>query len=63
MNWKNGLVIVGISATTALASVWGYGKFVENQQAGLQEEGKLPVNYAGFLGSPNNCLLYTSRCV
>lgn len=54
MNWKNGLVIVGISATTALASVWGYGKFVENQQAGVQEDGKLPVNYAGFLGNPNN---------
>ncbi|HPH37467.1 MAG TPA: trypsin-like peptidase domain-containing protein [Sediminibacterium sp.] len=54
MNWKNGLVIVGISATTALASVWGYGKFVENQQEGMQEQGKLPVNYAGFFGSPNN---------
>lgn len=54
MNWKNGLLIVGISATTALASVWGYGKFMENQQAGIQEQGKLPINYAGFLGGSNN---------
>ena len=54
MNWKNGLLIVGISATTALASVWGYGKFIENQQAGIQEQGKLPVNYAGFFGGTNN---------
>lgn len=54
MNWKNGLLIVGISATTALASVWGYGKFIENQQAGIQEQGKLPVNYAGFFGGNNN---------
>ena len=51
MNWKNGFAIVIISATTALVSVWGYGKFAENQRAGLQESGKLPVNYAGFLGN------------
>ncbi len=54
MNWKNGLLIFGVSATTALASVWGYGKFMDNQQAGIQEQGKLPVNYAGFLGGTNN---------
>ncbi|WP_438946527.1 S1C family serine protease [Sediminibacterium sp.] len=54
MNWKNGLLIVGISASTALASVWGYGKYMENQQAGIQEQGKLPVNYAGFMGGSNN---------
>lgn len=48
MNWKNGLAIVAISATTAVASVWGYGRYVEHQQAGIQEAGKLPVNYAGF---------------
>lgn len=54
MNWKNGLLIVGISASTALASVWGYGKYMKNQQAGIQEQGKLPVNYAGFMSGANN---------
>jgi Do/DeqQ family serine protease len=48
MNWKNGLAIVAISATTALASVWGYSRYMEQQQAGIQDAGKLPVNYAGF---------------
>jgi len=51
MNWKNGLAIMAISASTAVASVWGYGRFVEYQHVGEQEAGKLPVNYAGFLGN------------
>ncbi|TXT33479.1 MAG: protease Do, partial [Chitinophagaceae bacterium] len=51
MNWKNGLAIMAISASTAVASVWGYGRFVEYQHVGEQEVGKLPVNYAGFLGN------------
>lgn len=51
MNWKNGLAIMAISATTALASVWCYGKFVEYQHAGTQLSGKIPVNYAGFFGN------------
>lgn len=59
MNWKNGLAIVAISATTALASVWGYGKYVENQRVGVQEPGKLPVNYAGYFGNNNNNNLAT----
>ncbi len=54
MNWKNGLVMVAISATTALASVWGFGKYIEYQRAGIQEPGKLPVNYAGYFGNNNN---------
>ncbi len=54
MNLKNILTVVGISATTAIVSVWGYGKFIESQNAGTQEPGKLPVNYAGFYGNNNN---------
>lgn len=50
-NLKNMLVVVAISASTAVLSVWGYGKFVERQSAGLQEAGKVPVNYAGFFGN------------
>ncbi len=48
MKLKNILLVVFISATSALLSVWGYNKFQDSQTAGMQEPGKLPVNYAGF---------------
>ena len=53
MKLKNILAVVAISATTAVLSVWGYGKFLARQTAGIQEAGKLPVNYAGFYGNNN----------
>ncbi|MEN9686777.1 MAG: hypothetical protein RLZZ28_2563 [Bacteroidota bacterium] len=51
MKLKNILAVVAISAVTAVVSVWGYGKVLEHQTAGIQESGKLPVNYAGFFGN------------
>jgi serine protease Do len=51
MNLKNILAVVAISATTAVLSVWGYGKYEQQQYAGTQDGGKLPVNYAGFFGN------------
>ncbi len=54
MNLKNILAVVAISTTTAITSVWGYGKFVQSQYSGIQEPGKVPVNYAGFFGNNNN---------
>ena len=51
MNIKQLLSVVAVSAITAIGSVWGYGKFVQYQTAGIQETGKLPVNYAGFFGN------------
>jgi len=48
MKWKQLLLIVSISAGSALASVWGYNKFTHNQTAFVQTQGGLPVNYAGF---------------
>jgi Do/DeqQ family serine protease len=48
MKLKNVLLVVVISAATAVLSVWGYGKWMQKQYAGTQEPGKLPVNYAGF---------------
>lgn len=51
MNIRNILAIVAISASTAVLSVWGYGKFLERQSAGIQDAGKVPVNYAGFFGN------------
>ena len=54
MKLKNFLAVVAISATTAILSVWGYGKYMQTQYAGTQEPGKLPVNYAGFFGNNNS---------
>jgi serine protease Do len=51
MKLKNILAVVLISATTAVLSVWGYGKFMERQYAGIQDPSKVPVNYAGFFGN------------
>lgn len=53
MRLKNILAVVAISATTAIMSVWGYGRFMASQTAGIQDPGKLPVNYAGFFGNNN----------
>jgi serine protease Do len=55
MKLKNILLVVAISATTAILSVWGYAKFAEqNSSYGIQQEtGKLPVNYAGFFDKDN----------
>ncbi|MDE3252704.1 MAG: trypsin-like peptidase domain-containing protein, partial [Bacteroidota bacterium] len=54
MKLKNILAIVAISASTAILSVWGYGRYMEYQTAGIQDPGKVPVNYAGFFGNNNN---------
>jgi Do/DeqQ family serine protease len=51
MNLRNIFAVVAISATTAVLSVWGYDKYEQHQFAGIQETGKLPVNYAGFFGN------------
>jgi Do/DeqQ family serine protease len=48
MKLKTILAVVGISATTAILSVWGYSALMQTRYAGTQEPGKLPVNYAGF---------------
>ena len=54
MNLKNILAVVAISATTAVLSVWGFSKYNDYQRAGIQDAGKLPVNYAGFFDKNNN---------
>jgi Do/DeqQ family serine protease len=54
MNFKNVLAVVAISASTAIASVWGYGKIQQARYAGMQQESKLPVNYAGFFDNKNS---------
>ncbi|MEO7532033.1 MAG: trypsin-like peptidase domain-containing protein, partial [Sediminibacterium sp.] len=51
MKLNNILAVVLISATTAVLSVWGYGKILERQSAGIQDPSKVPSNYAGFYGN------------
>lgn len=53
MKLKNYLFVALISAGTALLSVWGYGKIMERKFAGVQDNSKLPVNYANFFGDKN----------
>jgi serine protease Do len=49
MKLKQILLIVGISALTAVTSVWIYGKATrKNSPFAQSADGKIPVNYAGF---------------
>ena len=48
MKLKNIFLVVLVSAATSLFSVWGYNQWQQKQSTGIQEPGKLPVNYAGF---------------
>ena len=53
MKIKQILTVVAISATTALVSVWGFGKMMQSKFNGTQEAGKIPANYAGYFGKTN----------
>jgi len=54
MKLKNILLVVAISAATAILSVWGYSTWMNNHSSrGIQQDGKLPVNYAGFFDKGN----------
>lgn len=48
MKLKQLLLIVSISAGSAIASVWGYNKFTQHNASFVQTQGGVPVNYAGF---------------
>ncbi|HEX5152764.1 MAG TPA: trypsin-like peptidase domain-containing protein [Parafilimonas sp.] len=48
MKLKNIFLIVVISIATSLLSVWGYGTWLHKESATIQNDGKVPVNYAGF---------------
>lgn len=53
MKLKNILLIILLSSATAVLSVWGYGKFMERSNVAVQQDGKPPVNYAGFFDKNN----------
>ncbi len=48
MKWKQLLLIVSISATTAIGSVWVYDSIFKSQTINTQGNSKIPSNYAGF---------------
>ncbi len=50
MKWKQILLIVGISAVSAVTSVFIYGKVSRNKNTSFVQttNGNVPVNYAGF---------------
>ena len=48
MKLKNIFLIVAISIATSLLSVWGYGTWLRKEPTTIQNDGKVPVNYAGF---------------
>src|SRR5690606_28099083 len=51
MKWKQLLLVVLVGAASGIGGVWVYSKLSPRQAATMQQiqEGKLPVNYAGFL--------------
>ncbi len=49
MKWKQILLIIGISAVSAVSSVWIYGKVAPKESRFVQTAtGNVPVNYAGY---------------
>ncbi len=65
MKLKNLLLVIIISATTAVGSVWGFSKYQETNLAGTQESDKLPLNYASFYDkstAPQGPLDFTAAC-
>lgn len=54
MNIKSIIGIIALSVITSLLSVWGYGEYMEKQNAGFQDSGRIPVNYAGFFNNDGN---------
>ena len=48
MKIKQVILIMAISSISAVASVWGYSKFVQKNPVAIQQDGKVPANYAGF---------------
>lgn len=47
MKWKQLVLVVAISASSAVGSVWLYEKLTGNQTVFVQSD-KIPANYAGF---------------
>ena len=64
MKLKHVLAIMTISATTAVASMWGYNKFVQKEtyvyEGATGQEVKVPSNYAQFNGAANTPVDFTA---
>ena len=54
MKWRQLLLIVAVSAVSAVGSVWCYSKFVNPKSLSVvSADTKLPANYAGFIDKNN----------
>lgn len=55
MKLKQLLLVVAVSAASAVGSVWLYGKVTSRNTGFVQStsDGKLPANYAGYYGNAN----------
>ena len=49
MKFKNIFLVILISSASALGTVWGFNRWESRQTAGIQEQGNLPINYAGLI--------------
>ncbi len=57
MKWKQLLLVIAVSATSAVGSVWIYGKVRNSPGSAVfiqGASGKLPVNYAGYFDNVAN---------
>ena len=48
MKWKQFVLVVAVSAISAVGSVWIYGKYSGKKTVFTQSEKSLPANYAGY---------------
>ena len=53
MKWRQLLLVVAVSAVSAVGSVWCYSKFVNPKSVSISADAKLPGNYAGFIDKNN----------
>ena len=55
MKWKQILLVIAISAVSAVGSVIVYGKLTNKQKTSFSQatQGDLPVNYAGYFDGGN----------
>lgn len=54
MKWKQLLLVVGISAATAVGSVWTYNQITDQQTVLGSSEKGFPANYTGFFDGKAN---------
>ncbi len=63
MKFKQIILVIAISALTAIASVWSYNKWQNDNSVAFLDNNKIPVNYASFFdkdGKPGDPIDFTA---